>query len=126
MVRMKWAKGYIFILLGVSILASGCSAAAQSKEQDHEVISLKEYSIGSGEIHLTTSEKPVKVMIKNNGMSAHNFVIEELGIDSGLISPGESVTLEVDAKDAAVLHAKCTLPGHTEAGMVAELIVNRP
>jgi uncharacterized cupredoxin-like copper-binding protein len=119
---MKWTKGYIF-LLGISLFVAGCSTAVQSKGQEHVVVHLKEYSIGSGEIHLTASKEPVKVAIKNKGMNPHNFVIEELGVDTGIIRPGESVIMEIDTNKAASLHAKCTLPGHTEAGMVAEVMI---
>jgi uncharacterized cupredoxin-like copper-binding protein len=121
---MKSVKGYLFILLGISLFVSGCTTVAQSKTQDKVEIILKEYSIGSGQIRLTESEQPVNVTIKNKGMNAHNFVIEELGLDTGLINPGDSVTMEVNVKDVSLLHAKCTLPGHTEAGMVAEVIVS--
>lgn len=104
-------------------MVSGCSSAAASKNTNVIEIPLKEYSIGTGEIRLTKSEGAAKLTLKNKGMSSHNFVISELGIDSGLMQPGESVNLDIDAKEEKVVQAKCTLPGHTEAGMVAKVII---
>lgn len=125
---MNWVKKYNVILVCISLLLfiSGCSSSlAESKENENVDVTLKEYSIGSGEIRLMASEVPVKVTIKNKGTSAHNFVIQELGVDSGILKSGDAVTLEINPKDKAVLQAKCTLPGHTEAGMVAKIIVSQ-
>jgi uncharacterized cupredoxin-like copper-binding protein len=120
---MKWMKGYLLLLLVTFIIVTGCSTKAQSKQQENVVVIVKEYSIGSGEIHLPQVEETVKVTIQNKGMNAHNFVIEEIELDSGMIRPGESVTMEINANEAASLHAKCTLPGHTEAGMTATIVI---
>ena len=42
------------------------------------------------------------VQITNNGVNPHSFVIDELGIDSGEISPGQSKTLRLENMDDAV------------------------
>lgn len=115
----------ILLSAGIALIASGCSSAAASKNANEIEIALKEYSIGTGEIRLSQSEESATVTLKNKGMSAHNFVIPELSIDSGLIQPGESVTLNIDAKEEKVVQAKCTLPGHTEAGMVAMVMIGK-
>lgn len=93
------------------------------QKQESITVSLKEYSIDSGKIRFIPSKEPIMVTIENKGMSAHDFVIKDLGIDSGVILPGQSVTLEITARDHAVLLAECTLPGHKEAGMFADVIV---
>lgn len=125
MSNMRWFKGYKFLMIGVVLLVSGCSTVAASKESETVEVTLKEYSIGNGEIHLPASEKPVNVTITNKGTSPHNFVIKELGVDSGILSSGQSVTLEISAKNTAVIQANCTLPGHTEAGMVSKVIIDK-
>jgi uncharacterized protein YceK len=129
---MKHIQGCVILLTIFAFLIVGCSSVVQSQEpQEDEIklqqknitVSLKEYSIGSGEIHFIPSQKPIKVTIQNKGMSAHDFVIKDLGIDSGVIHPGQSVTLEIKAMNQVVFQAECTLPGHKEAGMVADVIV---
>jgi uncharacterized cupredoxin-like copper-binding protein len=129
---MKYFQGYIILLIFFAFVIAGCSSTALSQEQQEDTmeqkqknitVSLKEYSIGSGKIHIIPSQETIRVTIQNKGMSAHDFVIKELGINSGVISPGKSVTLEINAKDQAILQAECTLPGHKEAGMIADVIV---
>lgn len=115
----------IFLAAGIVLMVAGCSSAAASRNANDIEIALKEYAIGTGEIRLTKSEGSATLTFKNKGMSAHNFVIPELGIDSGLIQPGDSVTLDIDAKEEKVIQAKCTLPGHTEAGMVTKVIIGK-
>jgi uncharacterized cupredoxin-like copper-binding protein len=124
---MKGNKGCLFLLLGMAMIISGCggTSSAQSRGQEGTIVALKEYSISDGKIELYTTEQSVELVITNKGISAHNFVIEELGIDSGILQPGESVTLKIDANVKESIEAKCTLPGHTEAGMVAKVIIGK-
>ena len=122
---MKWVKGFAFLLLGIALLVSGCSTVAQSKAPEQPEVTLKEYSIGSSEIRLPVSDKPVRLTIKNKGTSPHDFVVKELGIDTGILKPGESVTIEMKAQDAGTYQAVCSLPGHAEAGMAAKVIVSK-
>ncbi|TFE27459.1 hypothetical protein [Cohnella luojiensis] len=125
MFELKRAMSFIFLSIGIALMVSGCSSAAASKNANEVEVALKEYSIGTGEIRLTKTDTAPKVTIKNKGMNVHNFVIPEFGIDSGLIQPGESVTLELDVKEEKVVQAKCTLPGHTEAGMIAKVMIGK-
>lgn len=125
---MRWLRESTFLILGIILLSiTGCSSLAATQPTEFQKtefqIDLKEYSIGSGEIQLPESDKPVKITIKNKGMSSHNLVIEELGVESGIIRSGESITLDLQTKDAGIYDVKCTLPGHTEAGMVSKVIV---
>ncbi len=122
---LKRVIRYIFLGVGIALLVSGCSSAAASKNANEVEVALKEYSIGTGDIRLTQTDTAAKVTIKNQGMNVHNFVIPELGIDSGLIQPGESITLELNVKEEKVVQAKCTLPGHTEAGMIAKVMIGQ-
>ncbi|EXX88284.1 hypothetical protein BG53_01675 [Paenibacillus darwinianus] len=124
---MKRLKSFTWFVLGVVLFISGCSATATESNEPPEAsreINLKEYSIGAGKVRLLTSEDPVRITIKNKGAIPHNFVVDQLGVDSGILAPGNSAMVEIDAKAAMVLQAKCTLPGHAEAGMVAELKVD--
>jgi len=66
---------------------------------------------------------PVTFRIRNEGVVDHNFGIERRpGAEVGGIKPGESKTLTVRL-DAGTYTAYCSLPGHREAGMAAEIRV---
>lgn len=123
---MRRMQRFRLLAIIAALFVSGCSASATEAGDPQtaaRAINLKEYAIGEGDIRLTASEYPVKITVKNKGAIPHNLVIEQLGVDSGILAPGESAVVEIDPKAAKVLQAKCTLPGHAEAGMVAELTV---
>lgn len=60
------------------------------------------------------------ITITNNGAGAHDFVIDELGVNSGHIQPGESVTITINAPAGDYIFY-CSLPGHRAAGMEGTL-----
>src|SRR5262245_66629982 len=64
----------------------------------------------------------VTVTLTNNGVSPHNFNIDQLGIKSGDVQPGASTTVTINAP-AGSYEFYCSIPGHKEAGMVVTLTV---
>jgi uncharacterized cupredoxin-like copper-binding protein len=114
-------RSLIWLSLILMIVSSGCAKAVNSEET---TIILKEYSINPEKTALEISENPINIQVKNAGTDDHNFVIEEIGVDSGIIAPGGVVDISLDVKEIGEYIAKCTLPGHTEAGMVSEVLVN--
>jgi plastocyanin len=64
----------------------------------------------------------VTVELTNNGATAHDFVIDELGINSGAVEPGASTTVTINAP-AGTYEYYCSVPGHRPAGMVGTLTV---
>ena len=58
----------------------------------------------------------------NNGLSAHNFKIDDPEVFSGDLAAGQSVDLTVNLP-AGTYKYYCTIPGHEAAGMVGELTV---
>ncbi len=72
---------------------------------------------------LTVRAGPVTFRVRNQGVVDHNFGIEgRPGAELGGIKPGESNTLSVRLEPGTYT-AYCSLPGHREAGMVAEIRV---
>ena len=63
----------------------------------------------------------VTVVLPNDGVTPHNFSIDELGIDVD-IAPGETEETVINAP-AGEYEYYCNIPGHKEAGMVGTLIV---
>ena len=57
----------------------------------------------------------------NDGVAAHNFSIDALGIDVAL-PPGESTEITINAP-AGEYEYYCTEPGHKDIGMAGTLIV---
>lgn len=62
----------------------------------------------------------VQVTVTNTGALAHDFVIDELGIQTKLLNPGESETVTINAAPGDYTYY-CSVPGHREAGMQGTL-----
>jgi nitrite reductase (NO-forming) len=64
----------------------------------------------------------VKLTIKNAGALPHDLTIDALGIASGVIAPGKSITVTIKAAPGSY-QFYCNQPGHRFAGMIGTLIV---
>ncbi len=62
------------------------------------------------------------IEVVNAGVSQHNFVVEELGIEQDLTAEPVSITIPEDAAPGEYEFI-CSIPGHAENGMVGTLIV---
>lgn len=67
------------------------------------------------------ADREVTLTLRNEGVAAHNFSIDALGIDVPL-PPGESTEVTINAP-AGEYEYYCTEPGHKDIGMVGTLIV---
>jgi plastocyanin len=67
------------------------------------------------------ADTDVTVNLPNEGVTPHNFSIDELGIDVD-IAPGATEQVVINAP-AGEYEFYCNVPGHKEAGMVGTLIV---
>lgn len=62
------------------------------------------------------------IQVVNAGVSQHNFVVEELGIEQDLTGEAVEVTIPEDAAPGEYEFI-CSIPGHAENGMVGTLII---
>jgi uncharacterized cupredoxin-like copper-binding protein len=65
---------------------------------------------------------PTTVTLINAGAAAHNFNIDQLGVYSGDLWPGEATQVTIDAP-AGMYQYACDIPGHKAVGMVGTLFV---
>lgn len=61
--------------------------------------------------------------VVNDGNVVHDLVIGDLGKGTPDLPPGGSMTLDLSDQPAGTYRVVCDLPGHTEAGMVTELVI---
>ena len=66
--------------------------------------------------------EPVNVTVINDGEALHDFTVEEAGLHVN-VDPGQSVTTGLTIDDPGTYRAVCTVPGHEDAGMVVDLVV---
>lgn len=68
------------------------------------------------------ADTDVTIVLPNNGAAVHNFLIDEGGIDSGDVAPGDTVEFVINLP-AGEYEYYCDIPGHRAAGMWGTLIV---
>lgn len=129
------------------------SADDHSDADDHVGVEVlvsmtDELTFGPNEIVVETGQ-PVVLTIENVGLALHDFTIDEIAADIGhhegdssdadhndsghdqydlhLALDGNATgTLEFTPKEAGEYEFHCTVPGHTEAGMIGILTVTGP
>jgi len=62
------------------------------------------------------------ITIPNEGAAAHDFVVDDWGIQVHL-DPGQSGTAQVPADATGTHKFYCSIPGHEQAGMVGNLVI---
>lgn len=62
----------------------------------------------------------VELVVTNEGKLPHDFVIGQLGISSGGLNAGDSVTIPLNAAPGTY-QFQCSVPGHKQAGMFGTL-----
>ena len=68
----------------------------------------------------------VNVTLENGGALDHTFLIDELAVNSGTVSPGQSGTISFTPSKAGTYTFYCNIAGHKEGGMVGTLTVTEP
>lgn len=82
------------------------------------MVSLTEYSIDQ-----VTVAAGGSLQVMNTGSIPHNLVIEGTGVQTSDIEAGGAATLELGATPPGTYTVICSIPGHRESGMQAELVV---
>lgn len=72
---------------------------------------------------------PVNLTVTNDGDSAHDLVIEGLGVKTESIAPGESASVEFTPMEAGTYRMYCSVGGdgpigHAAQGMRGEVVVS--
>ena len=100
----------------------GAPEAEEVEAGGAEAITVVSYDIYFEPAELAIpAETDVTVSLPNEGVTLHNFAIDELGIDVD-IQPGATEETVINAP-AGVYEYYCNVPGHKQAGMVGTLTV---
>jgi uncharacterized cupredoxin-like copper-binding protein len=104
--------------IGLALRAAdddGGAAAGEAVEAD-----LSEFAIDLSAAAIAT---PGSLTVRNNGTMVHNLAVRGTEIASPDIAAGESTEVDISELEPGTYEIICTIPGHTESGMSAELVV---
>jgi len=116
--RMPLMKKFhwIALIFTLASLLAACGPTGPAEVQ----LTLSEFGISPDDITVPAGE--VIFQIQNDGALEHDFVIEGVTGESGLILPGASGTFQVTLSPGTYTII-CSVAGHKEAGMVGTLVV---
>lgn len=92
---------------------------AGTQEVVDYAISMTEYAFSPSEIMVEGPGETLKIRVTNDGDVAHNFIIDELDVNSGLIQPGDSTIVSLTAGQIANTYdVYCGVGNHRSLGML--------
>ena len=75
----------------------------------------------------STAKPGDTIVLTNEGFLQHDFVVDELGLDSGLANNGDTLTVTIpEDAEPGDYEFYCSVPGHKEAGMFGTLTIEAP
>jgi FtsP/CotA-like multicopper oxidase with cupredoxin domain len=100
------------------------SVALAESESAVIAVSLSEFAIAPGMIHAPEG-RPLTFEVTNDGSAPHSFGVDtrEGLVETPLLQPGASGTLDVPALGAGDYLTLCTVVGHDDLGMTGTLMV---
>lgn len=81
-----------------------------------------EYSFSPSTITAKKGET-LRVTFKNTGNMPHDFLVDELGVSSPKVIPGDSTTFDINAGVAGTFPIYCSVGSHRSQGMEGKITV---
>lgn len=66
---------------------------------------------------------PLRIVFVNRGSVGHNLTVPAYDVGTPTIRPGQSATVTFTPQEPGTIGFLCTVPGHSEAGMRGQIIV---
>lgn len=122
MTRTWWHAAMVAFVVGMFAFVGAVSAAQVMTIK----ITQKEFSFTPKIV--TVSAGPARFVLTNAGTVEHDLMIDALGVNSGMVKPGATVTIPAAGKPPLILkkgtyQGHCMVAGHKELGMVITIVV---
>jgi len=98
------------------------SPAPGTQRQDVSV-AIREWQMEPGTLTAQAGSR-IRLIITNQGTTAHNFAIPELGLRLVNIAPGDRKVVELDVVKSGAFAFLCDIPGHAQLGQRGVLSVS--
>lgn len=86
------------------------------------VLTAKDFSITPNKVNVKKGDK-LKITFKNEGLFAHNFSINGLGVKIESVKSGEESSVDITATKIGEFQFECTVDGHKDLGMQGTITV---
>lgn len=124
----------IFALAALALLASMVGIGFGMRAIDESKNNVAAGGGGGGTVEADLSEFAIDLSsdqvatagdmtVRNNGTTVHNLAVRDTDLVSADLGAGESASLALAGLDPGTYELYCSIPGHAQAGMTAQLIV---
>lgn len=116
--------GRVLAIIGaLALVVAACTTSSNSDKASPVTVSLTDFKVAATG-HPNAGEAFV-INVKNDGKVQHNLTIDAAGkiIATPMIEPAGTATLSAPELPAGTYAIYCTVAGHREAGMQADLVV---
>ncbi len=118
--------GLVLVLVALPLMGA-CTPKEVTSSTGEFTIEGSEFEYSPVRITVSQGDE-VKITFDNVGEVIHNFVIDEFGVETPVLEPGEMATVEFTADKAGTFFFYCPIPTtmgtHRELGMEGEITVN--
>ena len=122
---------FVLALIAVMIATFGMGLAARSIDEHRATpqsgtsapteVALTEFSISPAPLTVSVG---ASLVVKNDGTAVHDLTIEDASIARPPLDAGVSEELSLGALDSGSYVIYCSIPGHRESGMEADLTIS--
>jgi uncharacterized cupredoxin-like copper-binding protein len=106
-------------VLGLVLAVSACGSAPAPEIP----IVMTDHAFEPARISVERAKKTV-LLLQNKGTVEHNIVLKQQDVTSPTVAPGQTVKFEVQLPPGT-FPLICSVEGHEEAGMVAQIVSAR-
>lgn len=120
--------GVLAAVLTALLLVSGCAARGtqagpNSPGVQQLTAQMSEFKFDPANVKVK-SNQPVQVTVRNGGTTVHDWTVEGMDQQVHVVAqPGQTATVQFTPTKPGTFRVVCTQPGHEQAGMVGQLIV---
>lgn len=109
-------------VLVTSVMGGGDDGDGATGGAGGSIVSMTDFAFDPDPIVLEAGDG-TRLKVVNDGTVPHDLLVVELGKGTPDLAPGQSMEIDLSDQPAGTYRVVCDLPGHTEAGMVTELVL---
>lgn len=85
-------------------------ATAEAPDEGPPPVAMVDNNFGPSMLTVAGGQE-VTIDLRNNGQNSHTFTIDELGVDTGIVEPGEEASATFAVPESGEIEFYCTVHG---------------
>ena len=123
--RLAWGAAAVafaaLLVLVVVVISGGGDSDGVGAPGSGTRVSMTDFAFDPDPLVLSSEDGLVTVV--NDGAVAHDLVVPALGKGTPDLPPDAELTIDLSGQPPGTYEVVCDIPGHREAGMVSQLVI---